>query len=121
MAQHANVLLPETLRVLAFGSITTSYVAVGAAYANPLRIFRLVNNTDGDMFFSIDAVHDNYFVPAGSFVLYDITGNSGMSTNARIQSGTQFYVKYSGSPSKNSVYIEAIYGLGEDNPPQIPM
>lgn len=109
----SNVALPETIRSIAFGSISGSYAAVGTAFTHPLRIFRIVNATDGDIFASIDGINDNYFLPAGTFVLYDIAGNSGISSNFRVQGNTQFYVRYSAAPTKNSVYIEAIYGKGE--------
>ena len=109
----SNVAYPETVQSLAYSSITTSYVGVGTAFSNSLRMFRLINNTDGDVFFSVDGINNHFFVPAGSFVLYDIAGNSGIQSNFRIQGNTQFQVKYATSPSKNSVYVEAIYGKGE--------
>ena len=111
----SNVLYPETLQSLAHGSILTSYVAVGVPFPNPLRAFRLINNTDGDVLVSMDGTNDQFFVPAGSFVLYDVAGNSGQSSNARIRQNTQFYVKYSTSPSKNSFYVEALYGIPNQN------
>lgn len=113
MALGSNVALPIVLRTLAHASITTSFVAVGAAMTNSLRMFRLVNNTDGDMIFSLDGTNNHFFVPASSFVLYDIAANSGIDSNFRIANQTQFYVLYSTAPSKNSVYVEAIYGKGE--------
>jgi hypothetical protein len=107
----SNIAFPEALQSLAHGSITTGYSIVGAKLPNPLRMFRLVNATDGDVIFSLDGVTDHFFVPAGSFVLYDVAGNSGQSSNFRIRANTAFYVKYSTSPSKSSVYVESIYGI----------
>ena len=104
---------PDTLRSIAFGSITNSYQALGVATTQPTRIFRIINATDGDMLISLDGVNDMFFVPASSFVLYDLTTNR--EKNGEIfafQAGTQFYIKYSSAPSKSGVYIEIIYARG---------
>jgi hypothetical protein len=109
----SNIAQFETLRSIAFGSITSSFTPIGNPFLNTLRMFRIVNNSDGDVFISTDGINDQLFVPAGTFVLYDVAANSGIDSNFRIQAGTQFYVAYSSAPSKNSVYVEAIYGRGE--------
>jgi hypothetical protein len=101
----------ETLRSLAYTSISGTYAAVGTPLVNPSHGFRLINNTDGDMFFSIDGTNNHFFVPASSFVLYDISTNKDVDTPFYLGALTQFYVKQSSSPSKNSVYIETMYGL----------
>lgn len=103
----------DTLMTLGFASISASYAAVGTPLTNNWRMFRIINNTDGDMIFSVDAVNDNLFVPAGSFVLYDIatnTGNTSDGDTLLFALRTQFYVKQSTAPSKGSVYIEGMYG-----------
>ena len=109
----SNVALPETIRTKAFGVITTAFTVVGTPFLHTLRIFRIINATDGDLFFSIDGVNNQFFLPAGTFVLYDITSNSGISSNFIVPYGTQFYVKYSTIPGEKAVYIEGIYGKGE--------
>jgi hypothetical protein len=98
----------NALQSLAHGSITTGYVAVGSILVLPLSMFRLINNTDGDVFFSIDGVTDQFFVPAASFVLYDVAANRGINQAFNVPGSVQFYVKYSTSPSKNAVYVESI-------------
>lgn len=105
----SNIAKFETIRTLANASITALYVAVGTPFPNPLRAFRISNPTDGDMFFSTDGIKDEFFLPASAFVLYDIAGNSGISSNFRVAANTQFYCRYSTAPSKSAVYIEAIY------------
>lgn len=110
----SQVALPDTLRTLAFGSITTSYVAVGSALSHAARMFRLINPTDGDMIFSLDGVNGEFFVPAGSFVLYDLCTNREKNGELFVlQIGSQFYVKYSSAPSLSAVYIEVIYAIGQ--------
>src|SRR5271170_4158851 len=90
----------DPLRSVAFGSITASYTALGSSFAHPMRLFRIINNTNGDMLFSFDTVNDNIFVPAGSFVLYDLTTNREESITYFVFAiGTQLYIKYSTAPS----------------------
>lgn len=110
----SQVALADTLRSKAFGSITNSYTAVGSALQHTPRIFRLINATDGDMLFSLNGSTDQFFLPANSFVLYDLTTNNERSGEKLVlEKGTQFYVKFSSAPSKSAVYIECIYGRGQ--------
>lgn len=107
----ANVALFSPLRSLAFGSISASYSTVGVPLEVPTRVIRILNNTDGAMLFSTDGVVDQLFLPAGTFVLYDIAGNSGPNSSFRLHTGIQFSVKYSTVPTIGAVYIEAILGV----------
>jgi hypothetical protein len=102
----------DTIRSLAFGSILITYVAVGTPLTQNWREFRIINDTDGDMFFSADGTNDNFFLPANSFLLWDLATNAPsiqVTDNFVIGLGTQFYVRYSTAPSVGSVYIEGIY------------
>jgi hypothetical protein len=65
----------DTLRSLAFGSITSSYVAVGSKFTNSLRILIINNNTDGDLVISTDGSTDQLFLAKGSYNLFDLTTN----------------------------------------------
>lgn len=106
----------DALRSKAFGAITGSYTVLGAALAHLLRVFKLTNNTDGDLLISIDGTTDNFFLPAGSFTLYDLSTNSPPTMvidNYFLGIGTQFYVKSSSSPTKGSVYLEGLYSKGD--------
>lgn len=101
----------EALRSLAFGSISGSYAAVGTPTSNPVRLVCITNNTEGDMFFSLDGTTDQLFVAAGSFKLFDITTNHRPvnQDDFVFEQGTQFYVKQSTAPVSGSVYIEVMY------------
>lgn len=102
----------EALRSVAHGSISGSYAAVGPAFVYPIRLICISNNTDGDMLFSTDGATDVLFVAAGSFKLFDLTTNRlNQQQSWVLPAGTQFYVKQSTAPSKNSVYIETLYGV----------
>ena len=100
----------EPLRSIAFGSISGTYAAIGTKFANPIRLICITNNTDGDVILSTDAVNDMLFIAAGSFKLFDLNTNRQNSDQVWVlQKGTQFYVKQSTAPTKNSVYIEVLY------------
>lgn len=104
---------PASLRSIAFGSITNSYQALGSKADKPIRMFRLINPSDGDMLISLDGTNDNFFIPANSFVLYDLTANREAAGQLFVlPAGTQFYIKYSTAPSTKAVYIELIYARG---------
>ena len=104
----------DTIRTVAHGSITNSLVALGAPFGHQVRMMRIINNTDGDMLFSTDGTNNMLFVPAGSFVLYDVTTNRESQAETFVFAvGTQMYIQYNSSPSKGDVWLECIYGQGE--------
>lgn len=103
----------DTLRSLAFGSISGTYAAVGTALTVEPRIMCITNKTAGDMIFSIDNTNasGNFFVPAGSFKLFDLTANMVPEKDDSfvIAKGTTFYVKQVTAPVSGAVYLEFIY------------
>jgi hypothetical protein len=103
----------DTLRSLAFGSISAVYAAVGSATTINPRIMCITNKTQGDMIFSTDNtnVDGQLFVPAGTFKLFDLTANlvPGKDDNFVISVGTIFYVKQVTAPVSGAVYIEYLY------------
>lgn len=101
----------DVLRTLAFGSITGSYTAVGTPLAFQARIICFTNTTNEDVLFSMDGVHDQLIVPAGSFKLFDITTNHRPvnQDDFCLANGTQWYVKYTAVPASGAVYIELVY------------
>jgi hypothetical protein len=104
----------DELRFLPSGNIGPAYTAVGGAITHMTRMIRIINNTDGDMFFSDVGLGAKFFVPAGSFVLYDLTSNSHLNEGCvAVAVGTQFYVRQSTAPTKGAVYIECIHVLGQ--------
>jgi len=103
-------IFPETLRTLAAGSISSSYAGVGTPLKYPGRIYYLVNQTDVLLTFSWDGINDHFVVPAGSYILIDVTSNK--TTNGgsfAIEELTRTYVK--GSPTTGSVYLASFYGV----------
>ena len=98
----------DALRSTAFGSITSSYVALGTPFSHMVRLLKFVNTTNADVLFSFDGITDNDVVPAGGFALYDFDTNSIITS-----SGTQVYIKSSGSPSSGTVYLTCVYARSQ--------
>lgn len=102
----------DTIRSKAAASITGSYSAVGTPLAQNWREFRLVNNTDGDLMFSANGTTDNFFLPAHTYLLWDLSTNAppiNETDTFVLAINTQFYVKTVTSATTGSVYIEGIY------------
>jgi hypothetical protein len=104
----------DTLRTLAFGSISGTYAAVGGPLTVEARIICITNDTAGGMIFSTDNTNatGQLYLPAGSFKLFDLTANMvpEKDDNFVIAQGTQFYVKQAAAPTSGAVYIEIVYG-----------
>jgi hypothetical protein len=101
----------DTLRSLAFGSISGSYAPVGGPTVYPARIICFTNTTNEDMLFSMDGSTDQLIVAAGGFKLFDITANHRPvnQDDFVFAANIQWYVKQTAGPSSGSVYIEIIY------------
>ena len=101
---------PETLRSLAFGSISGSYAALGAALANPIIQLKIANDTDANILISYDGVNDHEFVSSNSFVLFDVGTNKSIGDGLFLSEGDIIYVKQEvGAPTTGNVYMSAYY------------
>jgi len=111
MTNNTQVVQIDTLRSIAFGSISGTYAAIGTAFTEPVRLICFTNTTDGDMFLSDDGVNNKMFIPKGAFKLFDLTSNKFSATSFWVLPiGTQFYVKQSTAPTLGAVYIECLWG-----------
>jgi hypothetical protein len=108
----------DALRSKAFASITGSYTTLGTALTANWRVFKITNNTNGDMLISLDGTTDNLFIPQSSFTLYDLSTNAANvqdSDGFVMKIGSQFYVKYSTAPTGpvgGAVYVEGLFTTG---------
>ena len=108
---NTQVVQIDPIRSLAFGSIAATYNKVGGVLDQPVRLITFVNDTDAGVFFSDDGVTDKFYLPAGTFKLLDIcTNRFHKDVYWVVQAGTQWWVRYASAPSKNSVYIECLWG-----------
>jgi len=100
----------ESLRSLGFAGISGVFASVGGPTENPIRAFRLLNLTDADMYFTNDVTMSKWYVPAGSFVLYDVQSNINKKDDKSVFAiGTQFSVKEVTAPSSGLVCVECLY------------
>lgn len=102
----------DSVREVAFGSITSSYAAVGAVLSVNPRIIRISNQTDAQAYISFDGVHNHIRLAANSFVLYDFSANKVNDEGFFLKSGDFIYTKYVSAPSQGSLWIEIVYGYG---------
>lgn len=109
MANDSPRMSFDALRSLASGSIGANFAAVGSQVEFPIRLIKLVNQTNQDVIFSTDGSTDHDFVPANSFSLYDISTNRTVKESAFLPAKTTLYVKHNGSaPTSGGVYITVI-------------
>ena len=108
MAQNVRF---DTLRSLAFGSISGTFAAVGTPTTQNARLICITNTCDTDMFFSVDGSNNQLYVPSKSFKLFDLcTNRTHVDQVFVLPIGTQFYVKQVSAPGSGSVIIEIVYG-----------
>lgn len=103
----------DPIRSVTFNTIGESYVTVGGPLANPARLICFTNDTDGEMFFSTDAINDMIIVVPGGFKLFDLCTNRFHRDQQWVfAAGTQFYVRTNGEPmpTERAVYIEVLWG-----------
>lgn len=103
----------EPARSLGFAAIGAGYIGVGTAIENPIRILRIVNLTNANLWFSYDGINDHEAIPANGFLLLDITANKTLDEGYYLAEGTRIYVKRIGTPTDGSVYVTVYYGSDE--------
>lgn len=108
MSSRTRQLIYDTRRSRDSSTFTGSYQTLGSAFAFPMTIVKIVNNSTVAVDISTDGSNDQDYIPANSFALYDLTGNSPSETGSiYVKYGTQFYVK--GTAGTGSVYLVALY------------
>lgn len=100
-------LQPDVLRSIDSASFTGSFQAIGTALTNSTRIIKITNNSAVLVLISWDGVNANEVLPAGSFILIDVSSNKEMGNILEIPEGTQFFA--SGSASTGLVYLSSYY------------
>ncbi len=101
----------ETLRSLGFAGITGAYAAVGAAFANPVRLLRVTNLTNTNLLVSFDGTTNHDVVPASGFFLYDYCSNMAQQAGSLEQPiGNRVFVKQEAVPATSgNVYVTVVY------------
>jgi len=114
----SSAALFDTVRSVAFGSITASYTPLGLPFGHATRILHFINDTNGTYMLSDDGINDKVPVLDNGFTLYDVTSDQDANEKLRFSEGTQWYIKYLSVPtlqanSSNTFYLTTIYGKGE--------
>lgn len=106
---NLEIITPDTIRSIDSATFTGSYQTVGTTMAHPVRIIKFTNNSTVFATISWDGTHDHDVLPAGSFLLLDVTGNEQNTNGFFIPVGTQFYVK--GAAGTGLFYISTYYAV----------
>lgn len=103
----------ETLRELAYTSVSASYVTVGTPLTDHARIICFNNSTDVDIYITDDGTNNKIRLAANSFRLIDYSTNKIRDDGLFVSIGTQFSAKQvSGAPTRGAVWIEVTSATG---------
>jgi hypothetical protein len=109
MGYMSAAIYPEPLRSLDSATLSGSYLPLGTPLINPIRIVKFTNNSNVAVTISWDGVTDHEFLPAGSFLLLDISSNKEAMRPFDISAHTQFSIK--GAAGVGLIYVSAYFGL----------
>ena len=113
MATQALKLKAEALRSLSYSALSTTFAALGSAFAHPARIIHLQNLTDVNIIYSFDGSTNHGVVAAGNFLLLDVTANKTLDQGEFIAQGTTIYIALisgAAAPTLGNVYLSMFYG-----------
>ena len=103
----------DSIRELAFGSISGTFAAIGSALTVHGRIIKITNGTNVPLYISLDGVNDQDKISANGFVLFDLSTNKIQDDGLFISIGTVFYAREdTASPTSGSIWVSVIYGQG---------
>jgi hypothetical protein len=85
---------PELVRQVDFGSLTSSFVALGAVVSRPINEITLGNETNSAVEVSIDGLLVGWRISPGTVRTIDVESN-----DLFVVPGTQFYVRYAQTPA----------------------
>lgn len=93
MSNTGNSIKDEAIREIAAASITTSYQLLGSVFTRDAFRIWLTNNTNGDIYLSLDGVTNHKKMPATSGRAYDDKTNDMFR-----KKGSQWWIKYESAP-----------------------
>lgn len=100
MSNTGNSIKFEAIREIAAGSLTTSYQNLGGVFSRDSFRIWITNNTNGDIYLSLDGTTNNIKMPALSGRAYDNKTN-----DMFCKSGTQWQIKWSSAPGVPSGWV----------------
>ena len=108
--------MPEIKSKLAFEALRSrdattfdgTYQTLGSVMANPIRIFKITNDTDVGVTVSYDGgTTDHEYLPAGTFILLDVSSNTIWQAQYALGAGVQVSVK--ASAGTGDIYLSTYY------------
>lgn len=102
---QSNKIFPQAIRSIDSATFTGSYQALGTQLTYPVRIMKIINNSDEDVTISMDGgTTDHDFVPANTYCVYDFGTQKGASSDAMdLPGGIGLMIK--GSAGTGLVYL----------------
>ncbi len=97
------------VQAVAFGSVASSFTAMGVAMPEPIRILKVNNSTNADVYISFDGTTVNDVIVASSGMVIDVTTNKSIDQGMFLAKGTIVYLKYVSAPTSGNVYLSAYY------------
>jgi len=105
---------PIVLQDVAFGAIAAGYLAIGAAFAQPMRILKFKNYSNQDILLSYDGVNDHEFMPAETGDVIDFSSNEVSSESPMVSKGTVIYIKHNGvAPTTGGFALSGYFCIGD--------
>lgn len=102
----------EDLRILSGASLTPSFTGVGPSFANPVRMLKVTNLSDADLFISFDGITAKDVIASESAFIYDFCSNlTTQAGNFEFAVGNRVYVSLVDAVPTNGkdVYVTVIY------------
>lgn len=100
----------EDARILAFGSVGATYTPTGDGAAYPARMLLVQNNTNAELWFSLDGIKNGFYLNANSSLWIDISCNQTHSRGLFLPAGDKVWVKQKGVPGAGEVIVNYFYG-----------
>lgn len=102
----------EVIRTLAAGGIDAiHFYPVGLKFDHPVRVLKITNFTDVNLYISFNGVDTHDVIGANGFCLWDYGSNKADQSGLLEQDlGERVYIKAIGAlPTLGAVYVTAIY------------
>ena len=108
---YSTLVAWEPLRSLGYLAMANTYLPIGTAMVNPIRVVKFYNSTTQDLLISDDGINDKDIIPALSEAIYDFSSNKSDQGGWLVfpKNGV-FYTRYIGAPNSGSLYVTTIYG-----------
>jgi hypothetical protein len=109
-SQISTRLAHEASRSVLWSAIPATYVPLGDALEYTARQILFQNDTDEELWISLDGVRDGFFLRSGQDLVQDISTNQTYTRGLFLPVGGHIYVRQKGVPSLGSIYACVFYG-----------